>query len=491
MNSSKVLTEYPKIATPLTLLFSLLTVSWWLEVGLRIQFLAAIRFEFLLAGAAGAIAVFRSISSPKKPNENADILRCIVLFVGVLFISMPLAADFQSAWTVFVNRVVKYAIIGVLVSHYVISPLTLRVYLFASFIAFLKIGQEAFLGKITGSMVWENQGVPRLFGSPGTMFGHPNSLSGKVVSVLPFAWYLYPRMRSRWVKLLIVVHIIFSINVIIFTASRTGYLTVIAASMLLILFAERNKAKVLFATVALGIAAVTFVPPEYKERFVSAFTGQEKEGQSANTRKALFFDSVETFVRHPLGVGPHGFRIMQARAGRNAQDTHNLYTEILVETGIQGFICFAVLLVTVLKKGFRTRKRLRRLISSLKLKSQQLDPETRKMAQREIETDKFLLAATNSVLTFILVRLVLGVFGHDLFEIYWWLAAGLVMSLYSLTLVAEKRCTEITGETSQDLARNSRRTLQSRSTPSKRAREARIAALTADRRKQPGQRGRT
>ena len=103
------------------------------------------------------------------------------------------------------------------ISQFVVSPTTLRFFCFSTFIAFLKIGQEAFYGKITGSMVWENQGVPRLHGTQGTMFGHPNSLSGKALSLLPFLVYIFKSIKNKWVKYLILIQIVFTLNIVLFT----------------------------------------------------------------------------------------------------------------------------------------------------------------------------------------------------------------------------------------------------------------------------------
>lgn len=451
MNSPKI-TPYPTISTAATLVFCVLVMSWWLEVGLRIAFLGSIRWEFLLAALASVIALVRhsarstaSRANGIAPGGNSDIIGCILLLVVVHGVSLPLAVDFNVAWDAYINRVVKYAILGLLVAQFVISPGTLRAYLFASFVAFLKIGQEAFVGRITGNMVWENQGVPRLFGTQGSMFGHPNSLSGKTVSMLPFIWYLYPTIEARWVKLLVWVQVIFAINIIVFTASRTGYLTFIAATLLIVAFSRGKKLRMVGLAIGLSVAAMTFVPQEYKERFLSSFTGVEKEGHSSDARKELFFDSLKAFSDHPFGVGGECFPIYQALGGRNAQETHNLYTQILAETGIQGFICFVALLYVVMRKAFKVRRRLIALISHLEAFYKTAPPEARETVEAELKSGRLFYAATTAVILFALVRLILGVFGHDLYEIYWWFAAGLTMALQNMSMLAEQRCREIAG----------------------------------------------
>lgn len=450
MKSATPITEYPTISLPLIVLFNVLVVSWWLEVGLRVEFLATIRFEFLLAGAATACAILRRSSQRRarvvgNPGSNTDIVRWMIIFVVVQLLSLPLAADFDVAWNAVLNRVVKYAILGFLISEYVISPATLRAYLLSSLVAFMKIGQEAFLGKITGSMIWENQGVPRLFGSQGSMFGHPNSLSGKTVSMLPFIWYLYSVVKSRWVRWLILLQVVFALNIIIFTASRTGYLTFIAAALLIIMLSDRGKGRMLLYAAGLALLAIVLVPQEYQERFMSAFTGKESEGHSSDTRKGLFFDSINVFLNHPLGIGAECFPIVQDRADRNAQETHNLYTQILAESGIQGMVCFLGLLTVIIRKALWVRRRLGKLVTLLETQRSRAPPDRAGPIDKEILDNKLLLGTANALVVFTLVRLILGIFGHDLFEIYWWLAAGLTMSLHKMLATAEQRCGELVG----------------------------------------------
>lgn len=460
MVKNPTLSPYPTLSIVQIGVFNLLIFIWWLEVGLRFPVLAAIRFEFLVAVTAIGIALFRLQSAAKtrprarqpKVEDNSDIIRCIVIFIIVLTISLPLAINFQIAWERFFNRVVKLALIGVLISQFVVSPTTLRVYLFTLLMAFMKIGQEGFLGKITGSMVWENQGVPRLHGTGGTMFGDPNSLSGKTVSTVPWIWYLYPTIQRHWVKILVAVQLVFAINIIIFTGSRTGYMTCIAVAFFIVMFSPHKRGRLILMLIVVAITVVTFLPPEYKERFMSSFTGQEAEGQSSASRKALLADSFQAFLDNPLGVGIACFPTYQAIGGRNAQDTHNLYTQLLAETGIQGFICFVALLTVVLRKVGRSRRAFMALIAKLEARRAKPPDANRELLEAELRDARLLFATSNALIVFVLVRLSLGMFGHDFLEIYWWMAAGMAMSLHNMRLIAERRCEELLAVASEQPA---------------------------------------
>jgi O-antigen ligase len=469
MKPTDSLTPYPTISKPATVIFSLWVLAYWLELGLRIPALATIRFEFLVAGIAIAIAIAKPHKRPRgEKGLNGQVLGSGAAFILVLLFSMPLSVNLEVSWPEFVNHVVKFSVLGLLISYYVASPFTLRVYLFTTLLAFLKVGQEAFLGKVTGSMVWENQGVPRLHGTSNTMFGDPNALSGKSVSTLPFMWYLYPTSPAMWVRLLLLAQLVFSINIIVFTASRTGYLTFIAAAFLIVLFSEGKKLRLILLLLLVGGAALAFVPEAYQDRFLSAFSGKEKEGRSAETRKALLADAVQTFTEHPLGVGPKGFRVMQAQAGRNVQDTHNLYLELLVETGIQGFLFFALFVRAILASAIRARKRFGEILKLLQGHLSTAGPAERALIATEIRNSQLFAATASAVVVFLLVRLLLGLFGHDLFEIYWYITAGLTMALNNLLQIASRRCAELTGAPSVLLPRSTvRRALAPQARPSR------------------------
>ena len=180
---------------------------------------------------------------------------------------------------------------------FVRNPFTLRVFIAMMLLAFLRIGFESFVGKMTGSMVWENQGIMRLNGPPGSRFGHPNSLSGFAVSTLPFLVFLWP-VTKRWSKAALALGLLFAVNIIVFTGSRTGYMAALAFVGLVVLY-SRARVKGILGLLLLSAIALPFLPQQYVERFESAFTGQEREGASRASRIGLAADAWELFWPTP------------------------------------------------------------------------------------------------------------------------------------------------------------------------------------------------
>jgi hypothetical protein len=46
---------------------------------------------------------------------------------------------------------------------------------------------------------------------------------------------------------------------------------------------------------------------------------------------------------------------------------------------------------------------------------------------------------SRAVIFFVVIRLGLGLFGHDFYELYWWFAAGLLLALNRLQVTAAHR----------------------------------------------------
>jgi O-antigen ligase len=356
-----IVTSYPEIPLVLTGMFSLWVLVWFLEAGKRVSLLGAVRFEFLLGGLLGAIAV-ASIANRDESNDSG-LTKYIIAYFVFLLLHLPLSQAFYLSWPYFIDRIVKFGCMALFIYAFVRNPFTLRVFVAVFLLACMKLGQEAFLGKLTGSMVWENQGIMRLNGAPGTMFGHPNSLSGMAVGTLPFLYYLWPIVTRRW-RMALLVLLLFAINIIVFTGSRTGYL---GTAGLLLFFYARSSVKSRFVVVGLLVLLVglPFVPEQYSERFMSSFTGQEREGASKQERLEIINDAWEVFKQNPQGVGIYAFLDARSRIlGKYPMDTHNLYLQLLADLGIGGALVFGALIIALCSGLLSTERTVNAAVSA-------------------------------------------------------------------------------------------------------------------------------
>ncbi len=390
---------YPKVNDFVLLLFCGYVFIWYLQIGYRIPALGAIRIEFFWALVLTAIAFL----SPNKPNYFRNPLSgIVVLFFLSMAIQVPFSYVPDHSWNVFFNRVIKFAFMAFFIVSFVRSPKGLILFIGSFLLACLKMGQEGMIGRLTGNMIWQNQGVMRLHGST-PMYMHPNSFTGMALGSIPFVLYLFP-LVPKWLKVVLAIQFVFACNIILYTGSRTGYVAFFI--MLLFGFLRSKKKKRIFIVVAIIILFGTqYIDSQYVERFNTIFTGQEIAGGSMGARKQILLDAVEIFLENPFGVGVSAFPALRMDKYGRYQDTHNLYLEVATNLGIQGFAIFIVLIVKML------------------------------YLLREISTSSendLIVAVAYSTYLFLIVRLGLGLFGMDLYEIYWWFSLGIVISLSNM-----------------------------------------------------------
>mgnify|MGYP000982981463 CR=1 FL=1 len=426
-NSIPMIT-YPSVPQWMLILFCGYVVIWYLQIGYRIKVLGSIRFEFIYAAVLAGITIF----SGGLARVKTPILKYVILLFLSIVISAIFSYDPTKSWTVFIDRVVKFSFMFFFISAFVRSPKHLAFFLAAFLLACLKMGQEGFVGKITGSMLWENQGVMRLHGVT-PLYEHPNSYAGMALGTIPFIYYLIP-LVPKWIKAVLYVGIVFALNIIIFTGSRTGYLALIVG-LAFIFYRSKFKKKFIFWAIIFGFVSLPFIPQDYILRFTSIFSGQDKEGHSIDKRKEILKDAWQIFVDHPLGVGVAAFPYVRYKTYGRFQDTHNLYLEVATNLGVQGLIIFLAFVVSMLKLLNSIARSAEKQMAELSV-SQQLSGG--RGVQGHLADLRLLYAASSATILFLVIRLALGLFGMDLYEIYWWFALGLTTALYHINNISQQ-----------------------------------------------------
>ena len=410
--------------------FGLYIVVWFLQVGDRIKPLGAIRIELLLA----AFLCILALNTPRqKPEVTTNLYKYIAWYYFAVMIQLPFSYDFDTSWLIFVNRFWKFSFMAFFIVVFVRSPTALKVWIAAFLLCCLKLGEEGLIGTITGSLVWENQGVMRLNG-PTPLYSHPNSFSGMALGTLPFILYLFP-LVNKYLKGLLLVLLVFSLNIILHAGSRTTYV-----GFLIFLFLLLMRSKQKFKFIALGavvtLVVLPMIPDQYVERFES-IGGQEKAGHSKEKRIVIIQDALVIFAEHPFGVGVAAFpAVRMVRFGR-FQDTHNLYLELATNLGIQGLIIWIAMITAIYVNNTRIRRRLLEQLGALQARAPpDLDPKS--PYAKHIADLKLMHAVMNIVWGYLSIRLCVGIFGHDTYEIYWWVVLGLTIAVHNMSLVAAR-----------------------------------------------------
>jgi putative inorganic carbon (hco3(-)) transporter len=393
-------------------LLSFYVFIWFLQIGNRIGILGAIRIEFLVGIILVALSI-RELTSSKNRSDvfHKDFVKSIYILYFIFFLYTFFSYDKNHSSEIFFDRILKFSMFTLFIGTMVKTKAEAALVLLGFMLAIAKIVQEGIFGVVTGGMVWQNQGIPRLHGVT-KLYRHPNSLSGLAVSALPFFLFLFP-FQSRLVKLLFLGAIAGLLMVVMYTGSRTGYVATLILLFAILLRLGLFKFKTILSVILILVIGIILIPQDYKDRFGTMFKSDEDRGSSATKRIEILEDAWAIVKKYPLGVGVQAFpHVRDIEFGRQ-QDTHNLYLEILTNLGPIGFIAFWFFIILLFKTNRRSRKIL-------------------------LEKRQYFLAELCYIINlYILCRLALGLFGMDLYEVYWWFAAGFTIALAKFAVTSE------------------------------------------------------
>jgi O-antigen ligase len=412
-------------------IFAVYIFSWFLQLGTRIDVLGAIRIELVLALVLIGLAF---ITPRQQPEVKCNLFAFIALYYVALIIQLAFSHDFTASWTIFIDRVVKFSFMAFFIVVFVRTPLALKLFLGAFLLACFKMGQEGLVGTITGSMIWENQGVMRLNGTT-PLYAHPNSFSGMALGTLPFIYYLFP-ITNKWGKLFLAVLLVFSLTIILYAASRTTYVGFLVFCLLLLLKSKQKFKFILIGSVVLAVA-FSYIPQQYIERFES-ITGQEKEGHSKERRLGIIEDALVIFSEHPFGIGVAAFPAVRIERFGRFQDTHNTYLELATNLGIQGLIIWLAMIIAIFRNIGRINGSLDRELRQLAARAPPEYVAREPRLAKHVADLKLMRATLGATGMYLAIRLCLGLFGHDTYEIYWWVVLGLVIAIHNLSQVASR-----------------------------------------------------
>lgn len=424
--SKRISSGYWEPPLAVTLTFLIFVVARYMQWGARRDILATIRIEFVLGLVLTVACAFLLPTAPLnlgRLKAAKQVLIAIALLFFAMIIQIPFAADKELAQTIFVDRVIKFAMLTFFMVTLIRSPKTSRWFLAAFLFACFYVTQEAARGALSGSLVWENQGIPRLHGAV-PIYRHPNSLAGVAMGIIPFVVFIFPVIERLWIRLLLLAPLGTACICLLYSGSRTGYLAFI--SFLLFWWSQsRRKLRWVLVLAATALVVTPLLPQQYVDRF-NSIGGQEAEGHSKAKRVEILIDAVTILGENPFGVGVASFPAVRLERFGRDQDTHNLYLEVATNLGVQGFVIFILLIACIARALLTARKRLRRqLVSLRKSASNSGKAQHQQSAMNKHTSDLlFMEASCTALLGYLYVRLALGMFGMDLYEPYWWFLAG-------------------------------------------------------------------
>ncbi|MGL4551286.1 MAG: O-antigen ligase family protein [Gemmataceae bacterium] len=261
-------------------------------------------------------------------------------------------------------------------------------------------------------------GVSRMMGVDVT-YADPNAFAATLLYTLPLLlpfWNEGPRRVPRWV---IVGYAALACYSIFRTGSRGGLMGLIFAGVMIAVVGAKNRVQALALCAGLGLVAavgLTVAAPDDLQRryltIVDSAAGPENAQRSAEGRLFGFFEGIRLWTRSPLfGNGPASF----ALATGEGFQAHNLYGQVLSELGLVGTLALG-LMVAFFFANWRLAYRLRS------------------------GPDDFAYQVARSVGFIVILLLVMGWGGHNLFRYQWqWFAAFQAIAVHVLWQRAEAR----------------------------------------------------
>jgi putative inorganic carbon (HCO3(-)) transporter len=305
---------------------------------------------------------------------KSDLMMWLLVLVG--FITTLFSPAVHSSFVVW-RQFLSYALLYFLIVHAVDSSVRQQriiryVLISSSVVALLGLYQFA-LGFEEQARAVREQIVPHLQdaylarlarGRVYSVFVYPNSFAGFLLAVLPLVlfygfihrvWFTKGNLQKGIVYILLLP--LPCILSFFLTQSKAGYLTLFLVAVAAVIAARRKirlrPGILLTGLIALIVilSAILLTPPG--RRLIL-----EKGGYTFEARIAYWRAGLKMIPRNPIiGSGFNSFGLLYSRyqlpGPHEAKSAHNNYLQILVETGILGFICFLGVWVFGLAAGFR------------------------------------------------------------------------------------------------------------------------------------------
>jgi O-antigen ligase len=304
-----------------------------------------------ISGGIALLALIFVVPSSHR-NKLTIELKVLLLLLGQMILCIPFASWRSGALDTVVNKFSKGVIVAFLIYMVATSLNEVRRLLT------IQAGTVA-LVTIASVLVHRTE-VGRLMGIQKGILENPNDLAINVAINFPLCVAFLFAAKKIGSKAFWSISLIFMAWAVIATYSRSGLLAMVVSILICVWeFGIKGKrtmvmvGAVFVGLVAIGVIAAT---PNYLIRVKSIFSGNIEGSGDMNSREArkeLLIDSLTIMTAHPVfGIGP-GDLPSYTRTWRVA---HNTYAELGAETGVPGFVLFALLLGLTLRKIKRVRK---------------------------------------------------------------------------------------------------------------------------------------
>ncbi len=206
-----------------------------------------------------------------------------------------------------------------------------------------------------------NEGMP---GRVYSTFSNPNNFAEILILFMPFFVPLFMAVKRKTEKTGVLLAFIVCVTALAMTYSRSCWVGfALSAVLFVVLFDKR----LIIPAIIFVIIAIPFLPKSILNRIFTIGSMQD----SSNSYRTYIWTSclqmIKRFGLTGLGIGPASFKAVYpdyaASIAITAPHSHMLYMELVLETGLLGFLSFFAYIYTVVK---RTAGAMRRMDKELK-----------------------------------------------------------------------------------------------------------------------------
>lgn len=169
------------------------------------------------------------------------------------------------------------------------------------------------------------------------------------MALMLFALLLAAKLPKTW-RALILGGIACMVAGILWTYSRTSYVTILLGALLIVV-AWRGRWKMAIPLMFAIIVVPPLLPHSVTQRFDDTHISGQDVDKSTDMRYVYWGVAIKEWEAHPVaGIGNYTF----AYVNPFKMDTHNVWLRTLAEKGLIGFIILAGLFLSLLRTGWRT-----------------------------------------------------------------------------------------------------------------------------------------
>jgi O-antigen ligase len=277
-----------------------------------------------------------------RPRE----VNLVLLFCLTGLLSIPFAINRQEAWAEFSGTFIRCIVIFIVMVNVVRTEARLKGLLFLALASSIWLSVEAINDYRLGLMTVEGY---RAAGRGTGIFGNTNDMALHLVTILPISVALLFGSKGVARKLLYGACAALMISAIVLSYSRGAFLGMVVVLLFIALkLGRRRRVEIALAVLGFAAAIVLLAPDKYGSRLLSIVVPSLDTEGSADSRRGELFRSIYVALRHPLlGIGMGNY---QPEMSYKGLVTHNSYTQVASEMGMTAMACYAMFIVTPLKR---------------------------------------------------------------------------------------------------------------------------------------------